>query len=143
MSTMARNKGKRGEREIADLFIELMKKVERKLWKSGYSDEVKRNTLQSDRGGYDLVGIPGLAIEIKRQETLNINTWWKQTLEQAKGSLMPVLIYRQNNKPWKVRTMVYLSIMGNGKYVVSELSIDDFLSSYEIYYNDLISQQTN
>ena len=138
MSNMARNKGKRGEREIADMFIEVMKRVEHKLWKKGYSEEVKRNTLQSDRGGFDLVGIPGLAIEIKRQETLNVNTWWQQTVKQAGDKFMPVLIYRQNNKPWSVRTMAYLTCGQSGKWVVSDVSIDDFLASYEIHYAHIL-----
>jgi hypothetical protein len=137
MSKMARNKGKRGEREIADMFIELMIKVEKELWKKGHSDEVKRNTLQSDRGGYDLVGIPGLAIEVKRQETLQLGPWWQQTLAQAKGA-MPVLIYRASRQPWRVRTLAYVAVAGSGCYATSDISIDDFIKSYEIYYRSIL-----
>jgi hypothetical protein len=30
--------------------------------------------LQSDRGGYDLAGVPGLAVEVKRQEAHNVGS---------------------------------------------------------------------
>jgi hypothetical protein len=137
MSKMARNKGKRGEREIADIFIELMQGIEKELWKKGYSEEVKRNTLQSDRGGYDIVGIPGLAIEVKRQEVLQLGPWWQQTLDQAKGA-MPVLIYRASRQPWRVRTITYVSVAGSGVYSTSDISIDDFMKAYDIYYRSIL-----
>lgn len=144
MSKMARDKGKRGEREIADRFIEIMESIENKLWsKVKHSQEVKRNTLQSDRGGFDLVGIPGLAIEIKRCETLALGSWWSQCLAQARHGLMPVLFYRQSRKPWMVRTYTCIAIGPSSHWVVSDFEADGFFKFYEQYYTDLISVSIN
>lgn len=82
-------KGANGEREVADIIY----------YATGI--KVERNLDQTRGGGHDLNGIDGLSIEVKRQETLCIPAWWRQTLRQAedvKG--IPVLVYRQNRKPW-------------------------------------------
>ena len=89
--SFSRSKGQRGEREICKLLTERL----------GF--EVKRNLQQYQDGGCDLVGLDKYAIEIKRQETELINSWWQQTKRQAKGR-MPVLFYRSNRKPWLVMT---------------------------------------
>ena len=108
-ATMGQNKGKRGEREIKDLFIDLMQTAELATGQRGVSEFVKRNTTQSDRGGDDIVGIPLLSIEVKRQETLQLNQWWQQAVAQGnKQKLQPVLIYRQNRKAWRVQTWAVL-----------------------------------
>ena len=64
---------------------------------------LQRNTLQSDRGGYDIVGLEDFAIEVKRVEKLNIKKWWEQTLRQTRPGQIPVLFYRQSYKPWFVK----------------------------------------
>ena len=87
MGAFSRSKGAQGERELAnELTAELGVKV-------------ARNLLQVREGGYDLKGLP-IALEVKRQESLNLKAWWGQTIDQA-GELLPVLAYRQNRKPWK------------------------------------------
>ena len=88
----ARQKGQDGEREV----IKLLKEC------CGESAEMKRNLAQTREGGYDIVGFDWLAIEVKRQETLDVEAWWKQTLRQAGAEKIPVLIYRQNRKGWNV-----------------------------------------
>lgn len=141
MAKAQRDKGKRGEREVADLFIDTMRKVEDALWlpdDKRHSEAVKRNTLQSDRGGFDLVGIPLLACEIKRCETLALNTWWQQTVEQAAkiGGGMPVLFYRQSRQPWRVRTHVSLCYPGYpaAQWVLADMLATDFMAWYgELY----------
>lgn len=135
---MGRDKGVRGEREIADRFIEIMESEEKKLWVKGHSEEVKRNTLQSDRGGFDLVGIPGLAIEIKRCETLQLGAWWQQCQQQATNGLMPVLFYRQNRQPWKVRTYTQIYLNGIYNWTISDFIADDFFAFYSMYYEEYL-----
>jgi len=86
---MSRNKGQRGEREI----IELIRMA------TGIT--MKRNLNQVRNGGHDLIGIDGIAIEVKRQEKLAINSWWSQTEKQAKvTNAIPILAYRQSKKKW-------------------------------------------
>lgn len=85
-----RLKGQRGERELAELLY----------YATG--ELLTRNLDQVRDGGADLIGIDGLSIEVKRQETLSRNTWWKQTLRQAEEKQeTPVLAYRQNRKVWR------------------------------------------
>lgn len=85
-----RNKGKQGEREFAKKLGE------------GLGIEFTRNLDQVRNGGYDLIGLEQLAIEVKRCETLCIGSWWKQAKSQAKEGQTPVLAYRQSRKPWTV-----------------------------------------
>ena len=85
-----RNKGKAGEREFA------------KLLQEGLGIEFSRNLDQVRNGGYDLIGLNKLAIEIKRCENLSVGTWWKQAMSQAKEGQTPVLAYRQSRRPWTV-----------------------------------------
>ena len=130
----ALNKGKNGEREIKDRFIAIMEAVERNCGKEGVSAEVKRNTLQSDRGGCDLVGVPLLSVEIKRCEVLDINDWWKQAERQAKEHELPVLLYRQSRRPWKCVTYGGLYLFNDTHRCVVHCSADDFFNYYAKLY---------
>lgn len=122
-----RHKGQRGEREAADLIQgwvnEVMTAADRQ------PVELKRNLMQSKEGGYDLVGISWLALEVKRHETLSVNTWWKQTLRQTKDDQIPMLMYRQNRVPWrfrvKVRTAHYGLITSGVHEVVADFDLDN------------------
>lgn len=104
-----RTKGAVGERELKDMFIALMQRVETELGIKGCSEDVKRNTLQSDRGGFDLVGLPLIAVECKRCETVELAKWFEQAKRQATRGELPVVIYRQNRRPWMARTYVALT----------------------------------
>jgi len=88
MSIFSRSKGARGERELlymlaADLGVPL-----------------KRNLSQTRNGGADCLDIPGIALEIKRHERLNIPEWWRQACAQATPDDRPILAYRQSRRPW-------------------------------------------
>ena len=109
MSKASVRKGKQAERELAN-------RIQSEL-KEQFGKEVRvRRTLDQTRdGGFDLDGIPFLAIEVKRHETLKINTWWAQTREQAKAqSRIPVLAYRQSRKDW--RFILPLSCFDEGMF---------------------------
>ena len=137
MGKMQRDKGQRGEREIVAMFVEVMEAVERDHGgMSKLSEMVKRNTLQSDRGGFDVANIPLLAVEVKRAETLSLNAWWGQAVEQAKNGEVPVLFYRQSRKPW--RCVCYTALCEPTgefiKYVVSNILAEDFIIGYRKTY---------
>lgn len=90
MSRMARNKGASGEREILKWFMTNFDLT-----------GLKRNFEQAGYGGADCLDIPYIALEVKRQESVCVNLWWKQTIQQAQAAQrMPVLAYRQNRKKW-------------------------------------------
>lgn len=106
MAINIRTKGANGEREIARILVAAMARVEANVnaSRTPISEFVKRcSSSQADRGGSDIVGIPGFAIEVKRGEKLLLDQWWKQTSDACHGNDMPVLFYRQNRKPWYVR----------------------------------------
>ena len=92
----ARSKGQEGEREVIRLLAPIVEEV------CGQESTLSRNLNQTREGGHDIVGLDWLAIEVKRQETLDVENWWRQTLRQAGDKREPVLIYRQNRKSWHV-----------------------------------------
>ena len=84
---MSREKGKRGERQVAALFRE-------------YGFDAHRG--QQYHGGPDspdVVGVPGLHIEVKRTERLNLYDALAQAKRDA-GEDLPVVIHRKNDSPW-------------------------------------------
>lgn len=111
MGAMARRKGQRGEREIVDLLQAVVNEVYSRVYMTSteHIPLLQRNTLQSDRGGYDIVGLDWLAPEVKRCETLNLKEWWLQCKAQAKPHQTPVLFYRSNGQKWRVRMLGYLT----------------------------------
>jgi len=105
MGKAQRDKGQRGERELLGLL-------------SGELGTcVKRNLSQTRGGGADCIDVKGYSIEIKFQETLNINAWWSQALSQCQGKEKPVLFYRKSRQPW---TAVMLLSDVNSDYTGSD-----------------------
>ena len=52
----------------------------------------------------DVSGVPGLHIECKRHERLEVCKWYEQAQQDAARMQdgKPVVIYRQNRKPWMI-----------------------------------------
>ena len=133
------NKGKGGEREVATLLNGVIVQV---MTSMGYGADdiaaaaktVQRNQNQTAVGGCDLTNVFGMAVEVKRQENLAIPAWWRQTIASAeKNNELPVLIYRQNRRPWRFRTYAWLALPGGdpGQYarqqmIVAEFDLDSF-----------------
>jgi hypothetical protein len=95
MGAMQRTKGATYERTIVNMLKE-----------HGFTDAM-RNHSQTAVGGFDIVGVEPFAIEVKNHKKLNINTWWKQTIAQAKDNDIPVLIYHIPNTS---RSMVQMPL---------------------------------
>ena len=104
MAINVRTKGQTGEREICDFFNDIYKEVYEYLQMPLPAKPIaQRNQNQSAVGGCDITNTCFFAVEVKRQEALSINTWWKQCLVSAvEANKFPVLIYRQNKQKWKV-----------------------------------------
>ena len=143
----ALNKGKDGEREVAKSLNAVLQKVlQQQQWPPEIvgrcAKYIQRNQNQTAVGGCDLTNVFGLAVEVKRQEVLAIEEWWRQTITSATDNReIPVLVYRQNNKKWRVvmylqnplpvvkddpRVAPYASVT-----VRAEQSWDDFLEWFE------------
>lgn len=130
MGANPRTKGQGGEREIADMLNGIIYHTMKEL--NFPEDEclkgirtVQRNQNQSAVGGNDLTNCFGMSIEIKRQEALSVNTWWAQCLAAAeRNNEMPVLMYRQNHKPWRVRTFGWINLP-NDKHIRAVVEFDE------------------
>jgi len=86
----SRAKGAAGERELA-----------RKLKEYGY--ECRRGQQYSGANGDAVVvGLPGIHIECKRVERLNLYDAMSQALRDAKEGETPAVFHRKNNCEWLV-----------------------------------------
>ncbi|MEG1331612.1 MAG: hypothetical protein RSB90_11200 [Eubacterium sp.] len=84
----SRQKGARGEREFAAL-----------CRKYGY--ECRRGQQYSGIEGDDVVGLPGVHIEVKRVEKLNLDKAMAQSVRDA-GEKIPIVVHRKNGDEWKI-----------------------------------------
>lgn len=88
MGRMSRNKGKTGERELANILKE-----------HGY-DARRGQQFCGANGDADVVGLPGVHIEVKRTETLSLYPALEQATQDAREGEIPVVFHRRNHKRW-------------------------------------------
>lgn len=89
MGKTSREKGKRGEREVASLL-------------RGFGYDARRGVqYQGGQDSPDVVGLKGVHIEVKRTERLDLYGALSQSKADA-GEDMPVVIHRKNNCEWVV-----------------------------------------
>ena len=100
----SKRKGKTGELELS-----------RKLKEHGY--EARRSVQyngKEEEGQADVLGLPGIHIECKRTERLNLYDAMDQAKRDCEGKeRLPVVFHRKNNSEW-------LAIM----------TLDDFMNLY-------------
>lgn len=88
--TNSRQKGARGERELAAVLRE-------------HGFECRRGQqFCGANGDADVVGLPGIHIECKRVESLNIHKAIEQAKSDARENELPAVFHRKNGKPWLV-----------------------------------------
>lgn len=104
MGKSSQRKGAAGERELAAL-----------LSAAGY--ECQRGGSLSFGEIPDVLGLPGIHIEVKRVEKLNVGEAMEQAIRDSDRMLdgMPALFHRRNRKPWLVtmRLQDWLTIYGS------------------------------
>lgn len=151
MTINVRTKGQSGEREIATMLNRIVAEVREYsgLPKLDTRDELfQRNQNQSAVGGDDLTNPLRLSIEVKRQEQLSINSWWKQCSESAaRQGNIPILLFRQNRKPWRCIMLIDVPISPphseTHRYlhgVRGEIDIDRFQLWFHAYYGMLVTE---
>lgn len=97
----SREKGAAGERELASILKE-------------YGYECRRGQQYCGANGdADVIGLPGIHIECKRVEALNVDKAMEQAKSDAKDGEIPAVFHRKNRKGWKVT-----------------LSLEDFMCLY-------------
>lgn len=90
MGKSQREKGKRGERELANLF---------RL--AGY-DAHRGQQFCGANGDADVVGLPGIHVECKRVEKLNLYDAMAQSKHDARAGELPAVFHRRDNCQWLV-----------------------------------------
>ena len=105
-------KGGRGERELARVL-------------QGYGYDAHRGMqFQGGPDSPDVTGLPGVHIECKRVERLNIMEAYQQAERDAQGLRIPAVFHRRNRGKWMVT-----------------LSLDDFMEIYKAWQKEECSQK--
>ena len=94
MSINSREKGKRGELEICKIMKEYGFDCHRSVQDCGAN------------GDADVIGLPGIHMEIKRVEALNIDKAMKQSISDARTGEIPTVFHRKNEQDWKVTMLL-------------------------------------
>ena len=107
MAINSRSKGRRGEQELA-----------KRLREYGY--EARRGQQYSGASGDpDVIGLPGIHIECKRVERLNLEDAMAQSKHDAREGEVPTVMHKKNNCEWLVT-----------------MRLDDFMRMYgEVSFN--------
>ena len=86
----SKNKGKVGERELANILKE-------------HGFNARRNQQYNGAvGDADVVGVPNIHIECKRVESLNLSKAMEQSKRDARDGEAPMVFHRKNREPWYV-----------------------------------------
>lgn len=88
---MSRDKGKRGERDWA-------------LFCRGQGYDCRRTSQYCGKSGdaSDVVGLPGIHIEVKRTERLDLYGAVFQAQRDAMPGALPIVAHRRNDREWLV-----------------------------------------
>ena len=107
MSINSRRKGAVGERELALTLRE-------------YGYEARRGQQFSGANGDpDVIALPGIHIECKRVEHLNLQDAYDQSKRDARDGEIPTVMHRKNHCKWMV-----------------SLSLEDFIRLYRDWEGD-------
>ena len=100
MGRRSRQKGARGEREVRDVL-------------RAHGFEARRDGRLDDDLDHNL---DGWHLEVKRREQYQLDSWWKQAVDDA-GDRRPVVVFRKSNDEWKVvlRLTDFLATLDGGK----------------------------
>lgn len=88
MAINSKQKGARFERQLASLFRD-----------HGYTESRRTAQYCGNTGdASDVVGLPGIHIEAKHQERMQLYDWMEQAKRDSKGSEnLPVVFHKKNN----------------------------------------------
>ena len=109
----SKQKGKRGE-------VELTHKL------NDYGFDTRRSVQyngKADDGQADLLGLPGIHIESKRVEKLNLYDAMAQAIHDAKDGELPTVFHRKNHCEWLV-----------------SMRLDDWIKLYKEYFETVVEK---
>lgn len=87
MSKSQRQKGKVGERAVAEL-----------ARANGFPNAKRTGDAQQVAG--DIAGMPGLYVEVRRRETLNLPAWIREVETEHPPNTLPLIAFRRSQEPW-------------------------------------------
>jgi Holliday junction resolvase len=90
MGKMSRDKGKKAEREVAELCRTHGFAARRGVQYQGGPDSP------------DVVGLPGVHVEVKRTEKFSLYPALEQAISEQKDGDIPAVFHRSNSRPWVV-----------------------------------------
>lgn len=88
MTLHSRNKGRTAERE-----------VELAFQAAGFSTDRNLGGRQQVAGD---IATEGLAIEVRRRETLSVEPWCRAHEAETPEHLTPCVVFRKSHQPWRV-----------------------------------------
>lgn len=88
MSRAQRDRGSRFEREVVDA-----------AKAAGFPDATRTSDGRHQRTRGDIAGVPGVSLECKRTEAFSIRAAWKQAVDQAGDTDLPVVVTRWDTGP--------------------------------------------
>ena len=88
MSKSQRDKGKRGELEVVHIL-------------NDYGFPARRGDCFRHEDDVMCEMLP-FHFEVKRQETIKLNDWWRQSESACGEDEIPTVVFRQNNQDWKL-----------------------------------------
>lgn len=107
MSINSRQKGAKGERELAKILKE-------------YGYNCRRGQQYSGLEGEDVVGLDYIHIECKRVEKLDLYGAMDQSKRDRKQGQLPAVFHRKNNRKWLVT-----------------MELDDWIKIFGEYYSSM------
>lgn len=128
MPINSRNKGASFERSVSSMIYDEL------------GIKTKRNLDQyQSKGNYDLVGLDGYALELKRYAKITDamkRNFWQQAVAQAKNDEVPVLIYKADRQ--EIRVVIPAN---DGLF-----DVDDFNGTLDVsfeYFTALVRETLN
>lgn len=87
----SKRKGCAGEREFAALCRE-----------NGIDSAARGQQFHGGIDSPDVKGLPGVHVEVKRVEKLNVLEAMNQAVRDADGQAVPIVAHRRNRAPWLI-----------------------------------------
>ena len=113
MAVNSRRKGAAGERELAHKLNDYGYNTRRSVQYNGKAED----------GQADLLGLPGIHIEFKRVEKLNLYDAMAQAIHDAKEGELPAVFHRRNHCEWLV-----------------SMRLDDWIKLYKEYFETVVEK---
>ena len=123
MAKASRDKGKRGEREVAQLLTDY-----------GITSRRGRQFKGTPESPDVDCGIPWLNVEVKRREATNVYTWMAEAKATCKHNQMPVVFHKKNDLPTEHRPWLTTMLSTDFAVLMKVIQTLEVIYGVEIKY---------